>query len=76
MLRTALFLPLKGGVCVAGLVSAPAAYVGSGLTAQVWNDTREVRTRYCGGEYFLGPQWEGETCEQEDEDTKTRLWNQ
>lgn len=63
VLRTVLFLPLKGGVCVAGLASVPAAYIGSGLTAQVRDDTREIRSHYCSGSYFLSPCWEGKTCE-------------
>ncbi|MCS6924324.1 MAG: hypothetical protein NZ578_00345 [Candidatus Binatia bacterium] len=63
VVRTVLFLPFKGGVCVAGLLSVPAAYVGSGLTAQVRNDTREIRNHYCSGQYFLSPYWEGKKCE-------------
>lgn len=60
VIRTMLSLPFKGVVCVAGLVSMPAAYVGSGLDPQVENDVTEIRNHYCSGEYFLSPQWEGE----------------
>ncbi len=59
MIRTMLSLPFKGVVCLAGLLSMPVAYVGSGLDPEVKNDATEISHRYCSGEYFFGSQGEG-----------------
>ncbi|MEW6297944.1 MAG: hypothetical protein AB1671_09430 [Thermodesulfobacteriota bacterium] len=56
--RSVLSLPFKGVICLAGLISMPAAYLGSGLDPQVEDDTTRIRNHYCSGEYFLSPKWE------------------
>ena len=56
--RTAVLLPLKGVVCLAGVISAPTAYVGSGLDSQVRDDAATMRNQYCSAQYLLDSQWE------------------
>jgi hypothetical protein len=56
--RTAFLLPFKGVVCLAGVISAPAAYVGSGLDSQVRDEAATIRNQYCSATYLLDSQWE------------------
>jgi hypothetical protein len=57
-IRTAVLLPFKGVVCLAGVISAPAAYVGSGLDSQVRDEAATIRNQYCSATYLLDAQWE------------------
>lgn len=60
LVRTVAYLPFKGVVCLAGIVSTPAAYVGSGLDPQVKEDAAAIKSHYCSAGYLLSSQWEQE----------------
>ena len=57
VVRTIVYLPFKGVVCVVGAVASFPVYVLSGLDPQVKSDTEALRAEYCSRDYLLGPDW-------------------
>ena len=55
--RTALYFPFKGVVCVVGAVASFPVYWLSGLDPQVKSDTEALRAKYCSWDYLFGSDW-------------------
>jgi len=57
VVRTVLYFPFKGVVCVVGATVSFPVYWLSGLDPQVKHDTAALRAKYCSRDYLLGSRW-------------------
>ncbi|HEV8717496.1 MAG TPA: hypothetical protein VGX03_32325 [Candidatus Binatia bacterium] len=57
VVRTVLYFPFKGVVCVVGATVSFPVYWLSGLDPQVKKDTAALRAKYCSQDYLLGSTW-------------------
>jgi hypothetical protein len=57
VVRTVLYFPFKGVICVVGATVSFPIYWLSGLDPQVKNDTAALRAKYCSQDYLFGSQW-------------------
>lgn len=55
--RTVVYFPFKGVVCVVGALASLPVYWLSGLDPEVKNDTAAIRAKYCSQEYLFSPEW-------------------
>jgi hypothetical protein len=55
--RTVLYLPFKGVICLVGAVTSFPVYWLSGLDPQVKHDSGVIRAYYCSQEYLFSPEW-------------------
>jgi len=57
VVRTVLYFPFKGVVCVVGATVSFPVYWLSGLDPQVKHDTAALRAKYCSPDYLFGSRW-------------------
>lgn len=55
--RTVVYFPFKGVVCVVGALASLPVYWLSGLDTEVEKDSAATQAKYCNPEYLFSPEW-------------------